>query len=69
MDNFLRERHIDTLHLTGVCTDICVLHTAIDAYNLNYKLVIHQDCVATFNPAGQKWALEHFKNSLGAQII
>ena len=69
LDNFLRERHIDTLHLTGVCTDICVLHTAIDAYNLNYKLVIHQDCVATFNPAGQKWALEHFKNSLGAQII
>ncbi|UQS82352.1 cysteine hydrolase [Bombilactobacillus folatiphilus] len=68
LDNFLRERKIETLHLTGVCTDICVLHTAIDAYNRDYNLVIHQDGVATFNPQGQTWALDHFKNSLGATI-
>lgn len=69
LDNFLRERQIDTLHLTGVCTDICVLHTAISAYNLNYDLVIHQDSVATFNPDGQHWALTHFQNALGAEIV
>ncbi|UQS84003.1 cysteine hydrolase family protein [Bombilactobacillus thymidiniphilus] len=68
LDNFLRERNINKLHLTGVCTDICVLHTAISAYNLNYNLVIHQNGVATFNPDGQNWALDHFKNSLGATI-
>lgn len=42
LDIRLRERHIDTLHLVGVCTDICVLHTAVDAYNLNYDIVVHQ---------------------------
>lgn len=25
----LRERKIDELHLVGVCTDICILHTAV----------------------------------------
>ena len=29
----LRERGIEEVHLVGVCTDICVLHTAVDAYN------------------------------------
>ena len=69
LDLRLRERGIDTLHLVGVCTDICVLHTAIDAYNLGYNLVIHQAGVASFNPTGHAWALDHFKNSLGATVI
>ena len=31
LDIRLRERKVDTVILTGVLTDICVLHTAIDA--------------------------------------
>ncbi|MQS76912.1 cysteine hydrolase [Lactobacillus halodurans] len=69
LDLRLRERQIDTLHLVGVCTDICVLHTAVDAYNLNYKIVVHEDCVASFNQAGHDWALGHFKDSLGAEVV
>lgn len=64
----LRERGITELHLIGVCTDICVLHTAMDAYNRGYKLVIYRDAVASFNEAGHDWALSHFKNTLGADI-
>ena len=33
----LRERGITEVHLVGVCTDICVLHTAVDAYNKGFK--------------------------------
>ncbi|KRN98936.1 cysteine hydrolase family protein [Companilactobacillus kimchiensis] len=69
LDIRLRERKIDTLHLVGVCTDICVLHTAVDAYNLNYKIIIHKSGVASFDQAGHEWALRHFKNSLGAEIV
>lgn len=68
LDLWLRERHIDELHLVGVCTDICVLHTAVDAYNLNYPMVIHQDAVATFTPGGQEWVLNHFKTVLNATL-
>lgn len=68
LDTLLRERKIDTLEIVGVCTDICVLHTASTAYNLNYQLVIPKDGVASFNELGHEWALAHFKNTLGATV-
>lgn len=69
LDIQLRARDIKEIHLTGVCTDICILHTAVDAYNKGYKIIIHQGGVASFNPAGHEWALSHFQNSLGATVI
>ncbi len=65
----LRERGITELHLCGVCTDICVLHTAVDAYNQGFAITVHQDAVASFNAEGHTWALGHFQNSLGARIV
>ncbi|MEI5995139.1 cysteine hydrolase family protein [Candidatus Enterococcus mansonii] len=69
LDIRLRERRITDVHLIGVCTDICVLHTAVDAYNLGYKIVIHKNAVASFDPIGHEWALKHFKETLGAEIV
>ncbi|WP_153732463.1 cysteine hydrolase family protein [Sporosarcina obsidiansis] len=69
LDIQLRSRGITEIHLTGVCTDICILHTAVDAYNLGYNIFVHQGGVASFNPAGHDWALSHFQNTLGATII
>lgn len=69
LDIRLRERGITELHLTGVCTDICVLHTAVDAYNLGYKLVIHSQAVQSFDPQGHEWALRHFETTLGAKVL
>jgi nicotinamidase-related amidase len=68
LDMKLRERGVTEVYLAGVCTDICVLHTAIDAYNLGYRLHVFEHGVASFNPAGHAFALSHFKNSLGATI-
>lgn len=64
----LNDRNIRELHLVGVCTDICVLHTAVDAYNLGFNCVIYQEGVASFNEAGHTWALQHFTNSLGFEV-
>ena len=64
----LRERGITEVHLVGVCTDICVLHTAVDAYNKGFKIVVYKDAVASFNQAGHEWALGHFEQSLGAMV-
>ncbi|KAA0548173.1 cysteine hydrolase [Bacillus sp. BGMRC 2118] len=65
----LRERGIQEVHLVGVCTDICVLHTAVDAYNKGFKVVVYKDAVASFNQAGHEWALGHFTGSIGADVI
>lgn len=69
LEQRLRARGIDELHLVGVCTDICVLHTAVDAYNKGFSIVIHEDAVASFNEAGHQWALAHFQQTLGAAVV
>lgn len=69
LDIRLRERNITELYLTGVCTDICVLHTAIDAYNLGYQIFIVEDAVQSFDPVGHEWALNHVKNTLGGTLV
>ena len=65
----LRERGINELHIVGVCTDICILHTVIDAYNKGFSVVVHKDAVASFNQTGHDWALEHFEKTLGVKVV
>jgi nicotinamidase-related amidase len=69
LDILLRDRQIKEVVLVGVCTDICVLHTAVDAYNLGYCITVPAYAVASFNPIGHDWALSHFESTLGAKIL
>ena len=69
LDLKLRERNIKDIYLVGVCSDICVLHTAIDAYNLGYNIYIYENAIASFNAEGHTFALNHFRNTLGATIL
>ena len=69
LDLLLRERMIHRVALCGVCTDICVLHTAIDAYQLSYEIVVVTDAVATFNPDGHAFALQHCAQVLNASLL
>ena len=69
LELILRARGITELHLVGVCTDICILHTSVDAYNRGFEIVIHEKGVASFDSAGHEWALRHFENTLGATVI
>src|SRR5699024_11008813 len=65
----LRKRQIEELYLVGVGTDICILHIAIEAYNKGFKIVIPQACLVSGDQGEYEWALHHFKNILGAQVI
>ena len=69
LDIRLRERRVDTVILTGVLTDICVLHTAIDAYNLGFQIEVVKPAVAYIWPENHAFALGHFKNTLGAKLV
>ncbi|MDA1128221.1 MAG: cysteine hydrolase [Chloroflexi bacterium] len=60
---------LDKVIICGVCTDICVLHTASDARNRDYAVEVPSDCVASFNPDAHVWALAHLKDILGASVI
>ena len=69
LDIRLRERRVTTVVLTGVLTDICVLHTAIDAYNLGYDIEVVESATASLTPEAHDFAIGHFKNVLGATIV
>lgn len=59
----------DKVIICGVCTDICVLHTASDARNRDYPVEVPADCVATFDPEAHRWALKHIQEILGAKVV
>ncbi|MHC1579340.1 MAG: cysteine hydrolase family protein [Candidatus Alkanophagales archaeon] len=68
LDLYLRERGIVTLIVTGVVTNICVLHTAADAVMHGYAAVVPEDCVAAIGDYEQEYGLRHMKNVLNAKI-
>lgn len=69
LDLYLREKNVDELYLVGVCTNICVLYTAADARNLNYKVNIYKEGVASFDQNAHLFALAEAEKTLGCKII
>ena len=55
----------DTVVLTGINTDTCVLSTAFSASNRGYKPIVIADCVASMRGEDQHWmALELMSRSI-----
>ena len=54
----LAHRTADTLILTGVETDVCVLATALDAVDRGYRVIVVADGVSSSSAAGHAAALE-----------
>ena len=65
----LRERNITELYLCGVVTSICVMQTAIDAYNKGFKInILEKACMDAENEC-HMFAIEYMKKVLNANII
>ena len=65
----LEEIAPDKIIICGVCTDICVLHTAAEARNRDFKVEVFESTVASFNKEAHSWALDHMKNVLGVNVV
>lgn len=68
LDMLLRELKIYTLILTGVVTDICIQHTAADAFFRGYRVIVPQDCVEAVDAPTQNAAIKFLRKAYGAQI-
>ena len=68
LDARLRNLKSKKVIMCGVCTDICVLHTAADARNRDYTVEVPTDCVASFDPQAHGWALQHMETILGVSL-
>ena len=69
LDIWLRSRGVTEVVLGGVCTNICVLHTAIDAYNRGYKVTVADDATVSDTDANKQFAMDHMHGLLGADVI
>ncbi len=68
LDLLLRELGVTELVLTGVATNVCVLHTAADAFFRGYGLTVVSDATMSVPKEEQgKW-LEYMKVVYGARI-
>jgi nicotinamidase-related amidase len=59
---------VNTLILTGMAADICVLFSANDAYMRDYRIVVPPDCVAAEDPEQNRQVLNLMERVLKARI-
>ncbi|MEM0179433.1 MAG: isochorismatase family protein [Fervidicoccaceae archaeon] len=69
LDLLLRELGVDSLILTGISTDICVLHTAADAFYRGYRIIVPRELVEAISEEGQSRGLQMMKSLYGAEIV
>jgi len=68
LEQILNEIKPDEVHVTGVCTNICVLYTVEELCNRDYLVMVHRDGVASFDRQAHQWALQQMESVLGAKI-
>jgi nicotinamidase-related amidase len=68
LDLLLNENSVDTVVLTGLHTNICVRHTAADAFYNGYRIVVPEDAVDAFSEKDQVEGLAYLKQVYGAKI-
>jgi len=68
LDQLLRELKIDTVILTGVVTDICIQHTAADAFFRGYKIIVPKDGVEAVDTPTQEAAIKYLRKTYGCEI-
>ncbi len=61
----LRSRGIETLLMTGVATNVCVETTARDAFNLDYRIILVEDCCGAFFNEEHASALRNISQYFG----
>jgi nicotinamidase-related amidase len=59
---------VKTVVLTGLHTNICVRHTAADAFFRGYKIIVAKDGVEAFTKEDHEQGLEYLKNIYSAKI-
>ena len=69
LDIYLREHGIRNLIITGVVTNICIMHTASDAVLHGYSVIVPKDCVAALSEYEQEYGLKHIAFSLKGKIV
>ncbi|HEX7808240.1 MAG TPA: isochorismatase family cysteine hydrolase [Thermoanaerobaculia bacterium] len=66
LDTLLTYLGVNTVILTGVAGNICILFSANDAYMRDFNVIVPSDCVASNSKEENDYALEQIRNVLKA---
>ena len=69
LDLLLEHLQVETLILTGMATDVCVLFTAADAYMRDLRVIVPRDCVTALTPSVHRTALDQMERALKARVV
>lgn len=70
LDDYLREKGVDTIYIAGLVTDYCVKYSALDAIHLGYHVhVISDACRAVNLKKGDEEKAYEVMRKAGAKII
>lgn len=62
LDVLLNDLKVNTLIITGIAGNICVMFTVNDAHMREYQIIIPKDCIASNTKSDNTYALHHFEN-------
>ena len=68
LDALLRELSVDTVFLAGLVTNVCIQHTAADAFFRGYRIVVPKDCVGAATDEDHEGSLRYMEQIYGAKI-
>ena len=69
LESILRSLGVKELYLTGVCTNICIMDTAADAFYRGFKVKIPVKAVADFDEEFHNFALKRLEKIYKAELI
>lgn len=68
LDDRLRAQGVDTVILTGVATEVCVWHTAADAFARGYRVMVARDGTAGLTAEAHERGLAYMAKTYGAAV-
>src|SRR5260221_14796014 len=66
--NFLGQKHVRTVIVSGAETDVCVLSTVMDAVNIGFRVIIVEDALCSSSDAGHDALLTMYRMRFHEQI-
>ena len=69
LDLLLRELCVNEIIITGLLTNLCVLHTAADAYFREFDIIVPEDGVEALTQEDQESALRYMGRFYGARVL
>jgi len=68
LPQYLAEKHITTLIVTGAETDVCVLSTTLSAVDYGYRVILVEDALCSSSDQGHDALMTMYKTRMSEQI-